>query len=496
MERILTDDLAFVDESGRTRIFNGMNIDDKLIGDTFRYDLNDDFFEKFVERGFNLIRLAVQWANLEPQPGKYSESYLASIDAIFRRAEKYGVYILIDMHQDLFSGFGGIGAGDGAPLWACMTDGAQPKEHKVVWIEGYLWGKWVHNCFDHFWRNDPVGGIGIQDRFAALWQMLAARYGGSPALFGFDLLNEPFPGSDSKKMFARLVKCALREIVFSPKIRCGRIIGGLVKKDWPTVLGSVGGDTVRDIMQNIDALAAEFDVKKYHPFLCKITEAIRKITPNGIIMVEQSFLCNGGVKQSVPPITVNGKREPLQCFGPHSYDMTVDTPLYKYADAGRVKAFFGEMRNTQKRMNVPAVVGEWGGCSDNTDTSWFPHAFELLDYFDSNQWGQIYWDYHGDDLDSPLMEMLSRTYPVAVAGQIISYGTDRKSGAFELKYRSEKPGCTLIYIHCGASVECSGECSVVRGFPSGASVVKIEAGAGDHTVKIKFGGAGNAEQNI
>ncbi len=132
-----------------------------------------------------------------------------------------------------------------------------------------------------------------------------------------------------------------------------------------SMLDNIGGNVVRDIMQDVDDLAFKFDTEKYSPFLNKITKDIREITPNGIIMIEQSFLCNGGAKQSVPLITVDGKVEHLQCFGPHSYDMTVDTPLYKYANADRVKGVFNEMYNTQKRLDVPVIVGEWGGCRIN-----------------------------------------------------------------------------------------------------------------------------------
>ena len=487
MDKIITNGMSFTDSDGRTRYFSGINTDDKLIGQkSFRYNLDEEFFKKYVSKGFNLIRLAVTWENIEPEIEKYNESYLKSIDDIFLLAEKYGVYILIDMHQDLYSGYGGGTPGDGAPLWASLTGGVSPKPPKYVWIEGYVFGKWVHNCFDHFWNNDPVDGRGLQDRYADMWQMLAKRYGDSPALFGFDLMNEPFPGSDAKPMIKRLVRSALKEVVFGKKIKLGTIFSALLKKDMPKLLDSIGGNVVRDIMEKIDSLAEKFDLEKYSPFLNKITAAIREITPNGIIMIEQSFLCNGGVSQFVPPITVNGIREPLQCFGPHSYDMTVDSPLYKYANADRVKAFFGEMRNTQKRLNVPVVVGEWGGCSDNNDTSWFGHANELLDYFDENQWSQTYWAYHGDDLDSNLMQMLCRTYPVAVAGEVDGYHTDRTNGCFTLDFHSDSAGESLIYVHKAAEINCDGEIRTVEEYSDGAKLVGIRTSAGTHRAEIRF----------
>lgn len=486
MDKIVTRQLHFYDEAGRVRIFNGMNIDDKQIGETFRYDLNEEFFRKYAANGFDLIRLAVQWANIEPRPGQYSESYLASLDRIFELAEQFGVYILLDMHQDLYSGFNGVGGGDGAPDWACLTDGVKPKPYKFVWAEAYVFGKWVHNCFDHFWRNDPAEGKGLQDRYADLWRMLAKRYGDSPALFGYDLLNEPAPGSGAKKMVLALVKSGVRQFFTSKKIKRTDIVSALLKRDPKRLLDSIPGAIIRDFVKAVDPLEAKFDAEYYGPFLNKIAAAIRDVTPNGILMIEQPFLCNGGVRLSVSPITVNGKREPLQCFGPHAYDMTVDTPLYQYANADRVKAFFNEMRGSQLRLGVPAVVGEWGGCSDNTDTSWFPHADELLDYFDGNQWGQLYWDYHGDDMDAPLMEMLSRSHPVAVAGEIVRYGRNADHTVFELRYKASAEGETLLYAHAPCSVECDGKVRTIAEYPNGARLLGVTAGPGECTVTLHF----------
>ncbi len=487
MDRIITNQLKFVDSQGRTRLFNGMNIDDKLLdGKEFRYNLDEEFFKKYRSFGFDFIRLAVTWQNLEPEMGKYNEGYLKSIDKIFDLAEKYGVYILLDMHQDIYSANGGKSVGDGAPEWAAITDGAKPRMPIFVWADGYFFGKWVHNSFDHFWNNDPVDGVGVQDRYCDLWRMLAKRYGDKPALFGFDLMNEPFPGSESKKMFAKLIGNVAKNIMFNKKIDRKRMIKSAVKRNTPDILDCVGGNVIRDIMQNIDSLEARFDCNKYSPFLNKTTAAIREVTKNGIIMMEQSYVCNTGIKQSAPPISINGVREPLQCFGPHAYDFAVDTPLYKYANADRVKAFFTEMRNTQLRLNVPVVVGEWGGCSDNKDTSWFPHAFELLEFFDDMKWGQAYWDYHGDDLDSPLMTMLSRTHPVAVAGEIISYRHSRKDDTFTLRYNADGEGETLVYVHAPFTVDNDFEYRVVEEYENGASLIGISAKEGEKTVKIKL----------
>jgi hypothetical protein len=146
--------------------------------------------------------------------------------------------------------------------------------------------------------------------------------------------------------------------------------------------------------------------------------------------------------------------------------------------------FFTEMYHTQLRLNVPVIVGEWGGCSDNTDTSWFPHAYDLLDFFDERQWSQAYWDYHGDDLDAPLMTMLCRTHPVAVAGNIIRYGYNRITNEFTLKYFADSEGETVIYVHKPFTMNGDTKFSVIEGFESGASLISVPAQPGEHTISI------------
>lgn len=489
MNQIFADNLRFVDDKGRTRLLNGMNIADKHIdSERFHYVLDEEFFTKYRANGFDIIRLGITWQNLEPTMGEYNETYLRSIDEIFRLAEKYGVYILLDMHQDIYSGNGGKSAGDGAPEWAVISDGAKPRMPIFVWADGYFFGKWVHRSFNHFWNNTPVDGIGLQDRYCKLWQMLAKRYGDSPALFGFDLMNEPFPGSEAKRMFIRVITGTARVILFNKNINRGKLFKAAVKRDSKSVLECIGGNVIRDVVKKVDVLSEKFDLKKYSPFLNKTSAAIRDITGNGIFMMEQSYLCNSGVKQFVPPITVNGEREKNQCYGPHAYDFTVDTPLYQYANSSRVKAFFTEMRNTQLRLQVPVIVGEWGGCSDNTDTSWFPHAYELLDFFDEKQWGHMYWCYQGNDMDAPLMNMLSRTHPVAIDGEIKNYGYDREQKLFTITFDSAAKSESFIYIHKAFKLEKDNDIKyrTAEKYENGASLIAITADKGEKTVKIKI----------
>jgi hypothetical protein len=65
--------------------------------------------------GFNLIRLSVTWeAVMHEGPGIIDQAYLSYLKELVALAREYGLYIIIDPHQDVWSRFTG---GDGAPWW-------------------------------------------------------------------------------------------------------------------------------------------------------------------------------------------------------------------------------------------------------------------------------------------------------------------------------------------------------------------------------------------
>jgi len=488
MDKFHAEGLRFVDGQGRTRIFNGISLPQTGVNRSdLGWTLDDAWFEKCAALGMNLLRFCMVWENLEPQPGRYNESYLRCLDEAFDTAARHGVYMFLDMHQDLYGPIEPPG-GDGAPKWAHITDGKKGRKTRVVWSENYILNKAVARAFDHFWANTPVHGRGLQDHFAALWAMLARRYGDHPALFGFDFFNEPFPGADGMKAGRKLFGSILKNVFFNPRIKTMKLFGDLLHRARrPHSLDQLTGDLVPDFAKPALPLIARFDREKYGPFLDKMGAVTRGATPNGFLMLEQSIFCNMGVPLSVPAIAVNGRREANQCYAPHAYDFFVDTPAYKYASDSRVGGLFDVIAGNQARLQMPVVVGEWGA-GDKYDPSWFRHARFLLDYFDRHQWSQVYWCCHDDDLDSPIVtQVLLRSCPQAVAGEIGRYRCTEE--AFELEF-TQGPGeaCeTLLYIHRPfARVEGCETWEIARQYDTGACALRLQTQPGRHRVRVSF----------
>lgn len=177
--------------------------------------------------GFNVIRLPVSWSLLEPEPGVYSASYVARIAQVVGWAEQQGVYVILDMHQDAYSRFTPEQApvsaapllgpsaesgnhADGAPPWAVVADGV-PAEA----VDGQPeLNAYVAAAFDSFWLNRvptdasgrplPSGespGPGLQDHYIGAVATLVKAFDRDPAVVGYELMNEPLPGTIAPGVF-------------------------------------------------------------------------------------------------------------------------------------------------------------------------------------------------------------------------------------------------------------------------------------------------------
>ena len=492
MNRISTSGKAFIDELGRERTFKGFNIVDKrdFKGEkgevkSFSFNFDDAFFKQFKAKGFNILRLGFSWDIIEPAPGKYNEDYLDDIGKILDKFGEQEIFVFLDIHQDCYSSHC---FGNGNPAWATITDKYKPRPPKLVWAEGYFRSKAVHRAFDNFWDNKEYKGKGLQDYYADMWKHMAEKFKDKPALFGFDFMNEPYPGKDGGILFKKIILKAIRVTLVDRQIKRGKLLSDALHKDRRIkVLDQYSGEMFAKITSVGNALIKKFDLERYTPFTRKMTAAVREITDNGVVFIDNSYWSNIGIPCSNLPIEVNGKREAKQCFQPHGYDLMVDTPAYKYASNSRVGAIFAEHKKTQDRLGVPVLVGEWGGNAEGTE--WLPHVRFLLETFEKYKWSNTYWHYYKGLLDDPLAETLVRPYPKAVTGQLLEYNFNSEEDIFTLTYEQNNgfDVPTVIYAHKAAkSISVDGEDSLEGVVSSDTFDISVKTGIGKHIVEIKF----------
>jgi endoglycosylceramidase len=180
------------DASGRVIVLHGTNMVYKLAPfypAAAGFDADDAAFLRSI--GFNAVRVGVLWQAVEPEPGVYNDGYLKQIAKTVRMLGREGVYSLLDFHQDMYNQ---LFQGEGFPRWAVQDDGLPNPRHGFP--GNYLTNPALQRAYDNFWANKPgPGGIGLQDRYAAAWAHVARRFRGNPSVLGYEIMNEPFPGS-------------------------------------------------------------------------------------------------------------------------------------------------------------------------------------------------------------------------------------------------------------------------------------------------------------
>lgn len=448
--------MALVDGSGRQVIFSGINLihkGNRLTDGQWNFipDWPEDIYLQFRSLGLNLVRLGIIWAALEPRPGQYDTSYLDFINHQLDLAAAAGISVVLDMHQDLYA----QRFSDGAPDWAVLSD--HPFEATELWSDAYLFSPAVQSALDAFWANQqvPESGKGLQDHFASLWAMLAQRFKGHPALLGYDILNEPAPGSGIQAMFMGILH-GFAAIMSQEEAQALGISGEdgeellSIFLDPEKKLAALALLEDRDKYLQLGDLAAplvmEFEQNTLAPFYTRVCQAIREQDQLSFLLRGNNYLSNLGVPPGLPAITCFGKADSRQIFTPHGYDLTVDTPAIEMASDQRAYTIFLRHRQTQQSLNLPVIVGEWGAFGASGAA--LRHGQSLLDQFESYHWGSSYWCYEQNFLNLPAGQLLKRPRALMVAGSLETAGFDPADRVFRASWDEAgcHPGNSLFFL--------------------------------------------------
>lgn len=443
-------DQSFVDAQGRQVMLSGINFISKDPKEKYMPVQGKETFKQFAEWGFNCIRLGIIWDGLEPEPGKYNEEYLKEIDKRIQWAADNGLYVFLDMHQDLYS----ARFSDGAPDWATLDEG---KEHitGAVWSDSYLISPAVQTAFDNFWNNTPASdGVGLQDHYANLWKYIAKRYADNTTVIGYDLMNEPFMGSSAQQVMPLMLGAYAQVLVEETgQMPPSAEELGAMWADEASRLKALELIASRDkysrVVDAVYELSAEFEKNQLMPMYQKVANAIREVDMNHILFFNHNYFVNTGVATALEATKLpDGSRDPQVAYAAHGYDLVVDTKEVENPSYERVEFIFDRIAEGGKRMNMPVLLGEWGALHGKS-AQMTVTAQHLVTQIEKHHFSNTYWAYYGDIAEYPYFQKaIIRPYPQLVSGVLKSYAYDFNTGKFTMSWEEDAAiqAPTMIYL--------------------------------------------------
>lgn len=383
------------DDDGRVLILRGINVDrGAKAGGVPQLD-EADAARIAGAWGFNFVRLLMTWEAVMPRPGEIDTAYL---DALATRVDllwAHGVHVLLDMHQDVYAR---RFCCDGAPEWAIRDDG-QPFAPQAQWFLNYFQPA-VQRSFDNFWAGEAGAHGDLQARYAEAWQAVARRFGPHPGVVGYDLFNEPSPGSATD---------------------VGELLG----------------------RPNPRGTHPAFDRERLFPAYQRLIEAIRAVDADTWIFVEPRYGAPGnGLPSYHEALTDPRAGGPHLVYAPHLYSLAYERDArYDPARDRAVAAWEAARAEERERAPMPLVLGEWG--FDWTFPGAELYGADILAMADRALAGFAYWSYSdgtwglmdATGADRPSANVVVRPAPRAIAGEPTAFGYAPDTGVFHLTYR-------------------------------------------------------------
>ncbi len=398
------------DRQGRVLTLHGWNIEDKEHrGEEALTAVTERHLRDMRARGFDFARLLVFWDDLEPEPGRYSRSYLRKIERVLDWARRHDVKVVLDAHQDVF---GPAFGHRGIPEWATRTDGLPFTPHPDDWFAEYFEPA-VQRAFTHLYEDED-----LRRAQAGMWRTLAARFARHPAVLGYDLINEPMgeprPG-----------------------------------EDLPTA-------------------ARRIEREQLTPMYDRLADAVRPADQDAWLFVEPTPIVGEGV-----PTGLGRVHDPRVVYAPHFYDAAMEAGADYDPGAGWIEAYERAVTAYPRRYRVPVVVGEWGPRDSSLPhiNRFYRDAMASLGRYSSG-WAGCVWCYgggycavDGTGAFRANKELTAEPYAEAVAGAVRSAAYDAGAGVYRLVYRAAPHGSrvTELSLPPGAwRITADGGATVVR----------------------------------
>ncbi|MEO7328880.1 MAG: cellulase family glycosylhydrolase [Minicystis sp.] len=388
--------------------------------------------------GFNALRLPINWSGLEPtESGGFDEGYLDAVASAVATAKEAGLVVLIDFHQDAYSKE--IGE-DGAPLWAIAPPPAKLLGGPLTDLGARRTSAQVLKAFSTFFGPSSEGAA-LRARFSAAVTHVAKRFAGEQAVIGIELYNEPLPDEDAEL------------------------------------------DTFHD----------------------GLITAIRAVDPGRIAFFEPNVTRN--FFDHAP--SASRAPWPGTAYSPHvyTYSFTGTDAQRKAMTRAKLEPSNKNAASEARSWKAPLVITEFGyGPADIQSDAYLAWQGELQDQFQASaffwvwkeesqgSWGLFDYDATKDTWTERdhVRKALSRVVPEAVAGWPTSFGYDRSTKRFELKFTGD-PAITApsrIFVPDPADfadsfeLQCDGK-SIEAARDKATGIVEVACGgAGSHTLVV------------
>ena len=185
MSWLRTSNGQIVDGSGRKVLLRGFN-DDALVSypKSPPAPLDETDATLMQQAGFDVVRLGIDWAQLEPQRGHIDQGYLDRVAAAVSMLNRHGLYVILDMHFRL--GWSPRFGYSGAPGWATTAVPNWNPLPQYSWSPALSPAAFTSDTY--FWLSSDW-----KKDFYMTWQAVAARFRGSAGVAGYDIFNEAHP---------------------------------------------------------------------------------------------------------------------------------------------------------------------------------------------------------------------------------------------------------------------------------------------------------------
>ena len=375
------------DAYGRTVILHGLNTSGSAKNTPGHqpWITQADIEREHRDLGWNAVRYLVFWGAIEPKQDSFDEAYLSNVKQRVKWYTDRGMYVIIDMHQDVY----GYGVGDnGAPEWAATyTHIKNLIPDKWPWWMQNMEPKVIHS-FVTFWKYKQRKEL--QDHYIKSWLKVVNLLKDDPYVIGYDLMNEPHGGKILKTLFGGFEKKWLSAMY-------GRLIPAMRRED----------------------------------------------TMHYIFIEPRSFGTNFGMSSHLPK--VNDSIAHKLVYAPHVYMKFVDIGGdYKPKDKKSLDKWFQHRDRETQMQQASLLLGEFGLSAHKKDFD--KYLQDILSGIDSRQASWTYWasdpggwgPFNLDRTPSPVMAQLLRVYPAATAGLLLSFHFDPATRVFKMEYISDE----------------------------------------------------------